>query len=263
MNQNEFRFLSKWADRLLLLLPYIGCLLIAGYGYVFMNEKGLHPIISMVCSICATAIAATFYYLCTAVTGIAINVVYPGFRDMEIMEEHASEYKPISLDEIKKTAEQIQKKKQVHQALLKEIFHTIIEKYVAVHLHSPQEADKLFENIVQVIDNGSIQKNLVPVKNKDLSREDIFHLGFHLKYYLKKNNDFGASFIYNVFREELKGNATRDSVEYNVVCRKLASKEAATHYIPLPPSYAVEKKRGKNFAVDEDFEKDLMEYKQQ
>lgn len=58
-----------------------------------------------------------------------------------------------------------------------------------------KDADALIRNIHRVIEHGTLDVELAVVSNKDLSREDLYHLGYHVKYYLCKDNDFGAGFI--------------------------------------------------------------------
>jgi len=138
---------------------------------------------------------------------------------------------------------------------LKEFFKLFIEKKVSMHLSTKGDAAKLYSNICNVIDNGEIEgSQLEEVKNSNLSNEDIFHLGFMLKFYLKKDNEFGASFIYKVFAEEFKKG---DGVDYGVICVKLASNRAYTHFIELPPSRLREEGRSKSVAGDGDLEKDF------
>ena len=143
---------------------------------------------------------------------------------------------------------------------LKELFKYIIER-ASPKLDTKEDAVNLFNSICIYIDEETIDTGkIVEIGKGALSNEDIYHIGFILKYYLKKENDFGATFIYKVFTRSFKKEPT---VEYEIVKSKLASNEKSSHIIELPPSCFRENSNKKTKAEDGDLEKDLQRIKEE
>lgn len=271
MVKPNYLFLSRWADKLTLMLMGTGCLVVARYAYVFYKSNGYNAVFSACYAITTFILMAVFAFLCSAVVGIVMNRlgsskdIVPLSCDEEMVSgDDTSKLleAPVSFTNIGHTAITEKELAERRKAKITEVFHSLIEHSVAIHLHSTEDAENLYRNILMVIEGVHVEHNYLPVRVKDLSREDIYHLGFCIKYYLLQRNEFGATFIYKVFGEEFKQTGLRDDVEYNVICRKLSSNEASRHYISLPPSYMRKGKRGKAMASDEDIENDLQEIKQ-
>lgn len=271
MLKSNYLFLSQWADKLTLMLMGTGCLLVAGYAFVFSKSSGYNAAFSACCAITAFILTAVFTFLCCAVVGIVMNrfssskdiIPLPCDEEVESGDGMSKLLEaPVSFTNIGRAAITEKELAEQRKAKITKIFHFLIEHSVAIHLHSTEDAENLYRNILIVAESMAVEHEYLPVRVKNLSREDIYHLGFCIKYYLGHRNEFGATFIYKVFGDEFKQTGIRDDVEYNVVCRKLTSNEASRHYISLPPSYMRRGKRGKATASDEDIENDLQEIKQ-
>ena len=146
------------------------------------------------------------------------------------------------------------------KAELKELFTNIVSLYIANHLSSMKDADALIRNIRRVIEHETLDVELDLVSNKDLSREDLYHLGYHVKYYLSKDNDFGAGFIYKVFNHDFDGSNGKESILPTTIRHKLAVDGRHT-IIPLPVSATRTGARRKAIALPSDIANDLQYYK--
>lgn len=145
------------------------------------------------------------------------------------------------------------------KAELRELFTNIVSLYMANHLSSMKDADALIRNIHRVIEHGTLDVELAVVSNKDLSREDLYHLGYHVKYYLCKDNDFGAGFIYKVFNHDFDGSNGKESILPTTIRHKLAVDGKHT-IIPLPVSATRSGARRKAIALPSDIANDLQYY---
>lgn len=133
----------------------------------------------------------------------------------------------------------IQQAQQEETAMHKEFFLTYMEKYVRKYIPDP-DAQIVLENIYRAIDNRASDlikdgyKYRLPFevtatsKFSGLTTEDISHIGFVVKFFLKKSNSYGAAFIKAVFPYQLK------DVEFSTLSVKLASNESPNNHIPIP-----------------------------
>ena len=121
----------------------------------------------------------------------------------------------------------------------KKLYLAFIEKYVRKFI--PEEDAKIvLEDIYLAIDNRTSDlikegnKTHLPFEVKttsnftSLTTEDICHIGFVVKFFLKKRNEYGATFIKEVFVYQLQ------DVELSTLEVKLASNESPTKHIPIP-----------------------------
>ena len=133
----------------------------------------------------------------------------------------------------------ISQARQDETTMYKRFYLAYVEKYVRKSI--PQEdAQIVLEDIYSAIDNRSMDlikegnKNRLPFEVKStshftsLNTEDICHIGFAVKFFLKKRNNYGATFIKEVFPYQLK------DVELSTLEVKLASNESPTKHIPIP-----------------------------
>ena len=121
----------------------------------------------------------------------------------------------------------------------KKLFHAFVEKYVKEHIPDG-DAQILLDNMYLAIDNRTQELDTteqvprLPYQVKTTSKftslvsEDIYHIGFVVKFFLKKRNEYGAAFIKEVFPHQLK------DVEFSTVTTKLASSESKNLSIPIP-----------------------------
>lgn len=121
----------------------------------------------------------------------------------------------------------------------KRLYLAFIEKYVRIYLPE-EDAQIVLENIYLAIDNRTLDlitegyKHRLPYEVKatsnfsGLNTEDICHIGFVVKFFLKKRNNYGATFIKEVFAYQLK------DVELSTLEIKLASNESPIKHIPIP-----------------------------
>lgn len=121
----------------------------------------------------------------------------------------------------------------------KRLYLAFIEKYVRKYLPE-EDAQIVLENIYLAIDNRTLDlitegyKHRLPYEVKatsnfsGLNTEDICHIGFVVKFFLKKRNNYGATFIKEVFAYQLK------DVELSTLEIKLASNESPIKHIPIP-----------------------------
>lgn len=131
---------------------------------------------------------------------------------------------------------------QAHQeetTKYKRLYLAFIEKYVRKYIPE-EDAQIVLENIYLAIDNRTLDliiegyKHRLPYEVKatsnfsGLNTEDICHIGFVVKFFLKKRNNYGATFIKEVFAYQLK------DVELSTLEIKLASNESPIKHIPIP-----------------------------
>ena len=121
----------------------------------------------------------------------------------------------------------------------KRLYLAFIEKYVRKYLPE-EDAQIVLENIYLAIENRALDlitegyKHRLPYEVKatsnfsGLNTEDICHIGFVVKFFLKKRNNYGATFIKEVFAYQLK------DVELSTLEIKLASNESPIKHIPIP-----------------------------
>ena len=134
--------------------------------------------------------------------------------------------------------ETISKAQQEETAMYKKLY-TYVEKYVRKNL-PVEDAQIVLEDIYLTIDNRALdlivdgRKTRLPFEVKatskfsSLNTEDIYHIGFVVKFFLKKSNVFGATFIKEVFPNQLR------EVEFSTVTTKLTSSESKNPSIPIP-----------------------------
>ena len=135
--------------------------------------------------------------------------------------------------------ETISKAQQEETAMYKKLYYTYVEKYVRKNL-PVEDAQIVLEDIYLTIDNRALdlivdgRKTRLPFEVKATSKfsalntEDIYHIGFVVKFFLKKSNVFGATFIKEVFPNQLR------EVEFSTVTTKLTSSESKNPSIPIP-----------------------------
>jgi hypothetical protein len=133
----------------------------------------------------------------------------------------------------------ISKANQKETMMYKKFYYTYVEKYVRKYL-SDENAQIVLEDIYLAIDNRALDlivdghKTRLPFEVKatskfnSLNTEDIYHIGFVVKFFLKKSNVFGATFIKEVFPYQLR------DVEFSTVTTKLTSSESKNPSIPIP-----------------------------
>ena len=102
--------------------------------------------------------------------------------------------------------ESISKAQQEETAMYKKLYYTYVEKYVRKNL-PVEDAQIVLEDIYLAIDNRALdlivdgRKTRLPFEVKatskfsSLNTEDIYHIGFVVKFFLKKSNVFGATFM--------------------------------------------------------------------
>ena len=146
------------------------------------------------------------------------------------------EVQPVLSPSVSNTISQAQ---QEETAMYKKFYLAYIEKYVRKYIPD-EDAQIVLDDIYLAIDNRTKDlvkdgyKNRLPFEVKatskftSLTTEDICHIGFVVKFFLKKRNDYGAAFIKEVFPYQLK------DVEFNTLAVKLASNESPTKHIPIP-----------------------------
>lgn len=135
--------------------------------------------------------------------------------------------------------ETISKAQQEETTMYKKLYYTYVEKYVRKYL-PVEDAQIVLEDIYLAIDNRALdlivdgRKTRLPFEVKTTSKfsslntEDIYHIGFVVKFFLKKSNVFGATFIKEVFPNQLR------EVEFSTVTTKLTSSESKNPSIPIP-----------------------------
>ena len=133
----------------------------------------------------------------------------------------------------------ISQAQQEETTMYKRFYLAYIEKYVRKYMHE-EDAQIVLDDIYLAIDNRALDlitdgyKYHLPFKVKatsnfsGLATEDLCHIGFVVKFFLKKHNNYGAAFIKEVFPYQLK------DVEFGTLEVKLASKESPSKHIPIP-----------------------------
>ena len=123
--------------------------------------------------------------------------------------------------------------------MYKKLYLAFVEKYVRDNIPG-EDVQILLDDIYIAIDNRAMDlvteghKAHLPYEVKAtsnftcLNTEDLCHIGFVVKFFLKKRNDYGATFIKEVFPCQLK------DVELSTLAIKLASNESPTKQIPIP-----------------------------
>lgn len=260
---------GKLIDYYIVAALAVCCIVFGIIGGVWSSFHVHHPLLAFGIGCLCFVISIGIVIICCSVTGISFDVASRLFRkrgkDSLPIEEGGAPVIVNAQEDNAKSVKQepsftfsnsdTKRKLEEHKALAKNLFKRILERSVATHLASDADIEMLYSNICKVIDADGVEDvELGKVRNIDLSNEDIFHLGFMLKYYLRKDNDFGATFIYRVFEDDFKKG---DGVEYSVVCSKLASNDAFTHFIELPPSRLRDGGRSKSIANHGDMEKDF------
>lgn len=284
--------ISKVFDYYIILGLLLGCIAIGVLAGIWFDYQGLHPIMSLTIGVIVIFICVGIVFTFCSITGIGIHFIeklkkkyapqspesiqleaipkesppQEFFHNGQIAKETAitaenpiNKKDPISptlnFDSIDKEA----KTKEVeYKETLKGFYKFLIENVIASHLASKTDAEKLFSDICKVIDAEDVEgAEFEKVRNKNLCREDIYHIGFMIKYYLKKESAFGANFIYKVFNDTFMSG---DKVELNVVRQKLSSNESTEHIVKLPDSCHSDKDRIKFWAKDEQDVKHDLEY---
>ena len=133
----------------------------------------------------------------------------------------------------------ISQAQQEETTMYKRFYLAYIEKYVRKYLHE-EDAQIVLDDIYLAIDNRASDliaegyKYHLPFKVKatsnfsGLTTEDLCHIGFFVKFFLKKRNNYGAAFIKEVFPHQLK------EVELSTLEVKLASNESPNKHISIP-----------------------------
>ena len=133
----------------------------------------------------------------------------------------------------------IQQAQQEETALYKKFFLTYFEKYVRNNIPEV-DAQIVLENMNLAIDNRALDliedgyNYRLPFEAKATSNfsglvtEDICHIGFVMKFFLKKRNEYGAAFVKAVFPHQLK------DVEFSTLTVKLSANESPNKHIPIP-----------------------------
>ena len=133
----------------------------------------------------------------------------------------------------------ISQAQQEETTMYKRFYLAYIEKHVKQYLHE-EDAQIVLDDIYLAIDNRTLDliadgyKYRLPFKVKatsnfsGLATEDLCHIGFVVKFFLKKRNNYGAAFIKEVFPYQLK------DVELSTLEVKLASNESSNKHIPIP-----------------------------
>lgn len=128
---------------------------------------------------------------------------------------------------------------QEEATMYKKLYYAFVEKYVKGNMPE-EDAQIVLDNIYAAIDNrllDLITTEQIPhlpfevktaSKFSGLNTEDICHIGFAVKFFLKKRNEYGAAFIKGVFPHQLK------DVEFSTIATKLASSESKNPSIPIP-----------------------------
>lgn len=121
----------------------------------------------------------------------------------------------------------------------KNLFYAFVDKHVK-GIIPDEDANILLDDIYLAVDNRLLELNTTGLKPhlpytvkatskfSGLVTEDIYHIGFVVKFFLKKRNEYGAAFIKEVFPHQLK------DVEFSTVATKLASSESKNLSIPIP-----------------------------
>lgn len=254
---------GKVLDYYIALALLVSCIVFGIVGGVWGSLQGHHPLLALGIGCLCFIISLGIVLICCSAVGLSFDIIAKFWKIKKPADDGHNNDKPLPKEAATvqptldlASSNSVQQRKIKHKDELKTFFRCLIETVIAEHLDNDDEAHILFQNFCNVIDNGDVNEaNLQSVKNNNLSNEDLFHLGFILKYYLKKDNDFGATFIYKVFADEFRKG---DGVEYNVVRSKLTSNEAQSHFIVLPPSRLRDDGgRSKSVASDGDFEADL------
>lgn len=263
---------GKLIDYYIVAALIVCCIVFGIIGGVWSSLHGHHPLLAFGIGSLCFVISVGIVIICCSVAGLSFDVVAKIFKNKgrdsnTSVKANAKDPVVASTQECEQEAVKqelcltasnsvARQKRDERKNLTKNFFKRLLERSIALHLSTVADMEMLFSDICKVVDADEVEDvDLGKVNNADLSNEDIFHLGFMLKYYLRKDNDFGASFIYRVFEDEFKKG---DGVEYSVVCSKLASNDAQYHFIDLPPSRLRNGGgRSKSVASDGDLEKDL------
>ena len=158
----------------------------------------------------------------------------------------------------------ISQAQQEETTMYKKFYLAYIEKYVRQYLHE-EDVQIVLDDIYLAIDNRASDlitegyKYRLPFKVKatsnfsGLTTEDLCHIGFFVKFFLKKRNNYGAAFIKEVFPHQLK------DVELSTLEVKLASNESSNKHIPIPdvcwPEYGSLPKKYNGIITEELIEK--------
>ena len=159
---------------------------------------------------------------------------------------------------------EISQAQQEETTMYKKFYLAYIEKYVRQYLHE-EDVQIVLDDIYLAIDNRASDlitegyKYRLPFKVKatsnfsGLTTEDLCHIGFFVKFFLKKRNNYGAAFIKEVFPHQLK------DVELSTLEVKLASNESSNKHIPIPdvcwPEYGSLPKKYNGIITEELIEK--------
>lgn len=262
MNDNNLT--SRWftIDNLILALMTVGCALVSTYATThYLQEKSMPLPLAVSCGVVVFLLCASLCVALYLVAEIPYQWAVKLLRRWRInLAEPPKNELPLTMpNNGKSTDEEINRMKKEN---LKRLFGLFVAKVVAPHLHAEADAHTLYNNMVQVMEADEVGDTLPAVAVKDLSREDIYHIGFFVKYYLRKRNEFGAEFIYRVFGKEFQKTGTRESVERYVLQQKLSANEASSHLIDFPPSALrpEDKSRMKQLCVESDVEQDIAYY---
>lgn len=265
MDKKKLVKCTRYADNTIMLLMMLGFIQLDILGILYCREKGAYIQtvfrMSSLTTVFLSSSSILSLLLCLGLICMFVHkVVFCKFHlgIHSALEESTrifrSEFSFIPIH-----AEIDDRSKKRKQQLI-ELFCVLIQKFVASHLSSNEDAHILLLDIKKVIENDTIDIDLVPVSNRNLSREDIYHLGYHVKYYLCKDNNFGANFIYRVFHQEFQNHAGKESVRCSSICRKLAVQEGTKYYVELPVSANRKGVRRKATAQADDIERDLIYY---
>jgi hypothetical protein len=133
----------------------------------------------------------------------------------------------------------INQAQQEESTKYKNLFYAFVDKHVK-GIIPDEDANILLDDIYLAVDNRLLELNTTGLKPhlpytvkatskfSSLVTEDIYHIGFVVKFFLKKRNEYGAAFIKEVFPHQLK------DVEFSTVATKLASSESKNLSIPIP-----------------------------
>ena len=133
----------------------------------------------------------------------------------------------------------INQAQQEESTKYKNLFYAFVDKHVK-GIIPDEDANILLDDIYLAVDNRLLELNTTGLKPhlpytvkatskfSSLVTEDIYHIGFVVKFFLKKRNEYGAAFIKEVFPHQLK------DVEFSTVATKLSSSESKNLSIPIP-----------------------------
>lgn len=133
----------------------------------------------------------------------------------------------------------INQAQQEESTKYKNLFYAFVDKHVK-GIIPDEDANILLDDIYLAVDNRLLELNTTGLKPhlpytvkatskfSGLVTEDIYHIGFVVKFFLKKRNEYGAAFIKEVFPHQLK------DVEFSTVATKLSSSESKNLSIPIP-----------------------------